>query len=158
MSTASYNREKDWGRCCVQASGFEWVDDFEEESETANLEDESETPFEVQKIVNLLEDYDNDDDESENSITSDPWMENALRMEADLFRMTQWIRTKQNEYAGLNMGDDEAALIQSTITSFAATTASELETLRKIIPASSSDMSNHRSGIVQVLLVMLQSV
>mmetsp|Transcript_23925 Transcript_23925/g.58471 ORF Transcript_23925/g.58471 Transcript_23925/m.58471 type:complete len:407 (-) Transcript_23925:3037-4257(-) len=157
MWTASYNREKDWGRCCSHASGFEWVNEFEEDGETANLEEESETPFEVQEVVNLLEDYDDDDDESENSNTLDPWMENALRMQADLLRMAQWILTKQNEYAGLNMGDDEAALIQSTITSFAATTASELETLRKIIPASSSDMSSHRSGIVQALLMMLQS-
>ncbi|CAJ1943046.1 unnamed protein product [Cylindrotheca closterium] len=158
MWTASYSREEDWDRCCSQANGFEWVDEFEEDSETANLEDESETPFEVQEIINLLEDYDIDDAESENSNSLDPWMENALRMQADLFRMAQWIRTKQNEYAGLNMGDDEAALIQSTITSFAATTASELETLRKIIPASSSDISSHRSGIVQVLLMILQSM
>lgn len=155
MWTASHNREEDWGRCCSQASGFEWVDEFEEDT-TKAVENDSGAPFKAQPIVNLLEDYELDDDESTDRAILDPWMENSLRMQADLFRMAEWIRAKQNDYAGLGMGDDEAALIQSTITSFAATTASELETLRKMIPASSSDTSNHRSGIVQVLLLMLQ--
>jgi hypothetical protein len=52
-------------------------------------------------------------------------------------------------------------LIQSTVTTFAATTASELETLREMIAgsgasAASSDLANHRSGIVQILLERLQ--
>jgi len=158
MWTASYNREEDWVRCCSQASGFDWVDEFEEDSANAVDENESETPFRVQAVVNLLEDHEVDDGESTDRNICDPWMENSLRIQEDLFRMAEWIRSKQSDYAGLAMGDDEAALIQSTITSFAATTANELETLRKIIPASASDVSNHRSGIVQVLLMMLQSL
>jgi hypothetical protein len=88
----------------------------------------------------------------------DPWAENALRIQADLTRMARWIRSKKTEYVSLDMRDDEASLIQSTVTSFAATTASELETLRKIIPSSydSNNIASHRAGVVQILFSQLQ--
>lgn len=70
--------------------------------------------------------------------------------------MSRWIQSKQHEYVGLDMPDDEAALIQSTVTSFAATTASEIETLRKIIPNSNDNIASHRAGVVQILLAQLQ--
>lgn len=145
--TASRSREDDWIDCCHLAKGFEWVDNFD------NNEDE---PLVIQQVINLLDD--DGIDEAFDSIeeTKDRWIENAIRIQEDLTRMEQWIRKKQFEYISLDMADDEASLIQSTVTTFAATTANELETLRKIIPSSSSNVASHRSGIVQILLSQLQ--
>jgi hypothetical protein len=71
--------------------------------------------------------------------------------------MALWIQSKQQEYVGLNMLDAEASIIQSTVTTFAATTASELETLRQLIPTSGgTSIVGHRNGIVQILLGQLQ--
>jgi hypothetical protein len=155
--TASCNRDKDWTECCNHARGFDWVDQFvEEESPTTR-------PFTtdnhgIQQIINLLDDDDDDGEEEtkNDSFNQDQWTENALRIHADLTRMATWIVHKQHEYIGLDMGEDEASLIQSTVTSFAATTASELETLRKLIPGN-SHFALHQSGIVQILLSQLQT-
>jgi hypothetical protein len=109
------------------------------------------------------DDMDDDDDDDQSSTTDfksfDHWAENALRIQADLTRMARWIRSKKTEYVSLDMRDDEASLIQSTVTSFAATTASELETLRKIITSSyydSNNIASHPAGVVQILLSQLQ--
>ena len=181
--TSSLNRNDEWKRCCAGAMGFEWVDCFNDgndndvnESERVN-ESESESE-DILQVTNLLYDDDDDDDDDfeDNDIYKvergdrqykyDVWIENALRIQADLNRMSQWVQSKKQEYIGLDMKDEEAALIQSTVTSFAATTASELETLRNMINSRSrsnnntivinSNLSNHRAGIVQILLVQLQ--
>jgi hypothetical protein len=157
-STASYNRKGDWIACCQLVQGFEWVDRFEVDNKGTSREESELNPNNehfIQQVINLLDDDVIDDEEAKQDI--DHWTENALRMQADLTRMAEWIRNKRREYISLDMGDDEASLIQSTVTSFAATTASELETLRKIIPSSSSNIASHRSGIVQILLSQLQS-
>jgi hypothetical protein len=107
-----------------------------------------------------MEEEDDDDVEEDEGKTdetvvsaADPWTANALRMQTDLTKMARWIESKKHDYVGLGMVDEEASLIQSTVTTFAATTASELETLRKLIPAHDS---GHRQGIVQILLNQLQ--
>jgi hypothetical protein len=152
-SCASYDRQDEWRKCCAVAMGFEWVDRFEED-ET----DDNDRYKPIQQVINLLEDDGaTSDDESfqvENA-NRDHWTENALRIQADLIRMTQWIRNKQYDFVSVEMPDDEASLIQSTITSFTATTASELETLRKMI-TSSSNIASHRAGVVQILLTQLK--
>jgi hypothetical protein len=152
-SYASFDRQDEWRKCCAVAMGFEWVDRFEE--------DETDDKYRykpVQQVINLLEDDGaTSDDESfkAENLNRDHWTENALRIQADLIRMTQWIRNKQYDFVSVEMPDDEASLIQSTITSFTATTASELETLRKMI-TSSSNIASHRAGVVQILLTQLK--
>ena len=151
--TASRDRDDEWRQCCASILGFEWVDRFEEEEEEEKKEDFSP----IQQVINLVEDDDDeeDDEEEDDEATKDHWTENALRIRSDMSRMARWVRSKQQEYVSLDMEDDEASLIQSTVTSFAATTANEIETLRKIIPSSSSDLADHRSGVVQILLSQL---
>jgi hypothetical protein len=184
--TSSLNRDDEWKRCCADAMGFEWVDSFDddnggtkEKEKDAVFNDSEGESEEILQLTNLLDDghddFEDDDpfDEQEDMDGSregrhkhnhDVWVENALRIQADLNRMSQWIQSKKQEYIGLDMKDEEASLIQSTVTSFAATTASELETLRNMILSSSrsnaivvnNNLSNHRAGIVQILLVQLQ--
>lgn len=172
---ASRNRQEEWKRCCAAAMGFEWIDD--DFDEVSGMKNDTVRPHRhhqdleymnpVQQVINLLdnsieeEEWDDtkiDDDKDNND--KDHWTENALRIQADLLRMASWIRRKQKEYISVEMADEEASLIQSTVTSFAATTATELETLRSMISSSlllpGSDIANHRAGVVQILLSQLQ--
>jgi len=171
LFTASFNREDDWRRCCATVMGFEWVEKFEDDNENSPPVDPH---ARIQQVINLMDDdYVSSVPDSSSSPDStkkepaDPWTENALRIQSDLHRMAKWIQSKQYDYVGLNMPNDEASLIQSTVATFCATTASELETLRKLIGSESpgaagegatttSLMAAHRSGIVQILLSELQ--
>lgn len=189
VCTSSLNRNNEWKRCCADAMGFEWVDRFDDESGMKG--DENATDFNdgdrdsgedvVLQLTNLVDDdhddfvedadpFDYRDEQAATGLrrrkqsSNDAWEENALRIQADLNRMAQWIQSKKQEYVSLDMKDEEAALIQSTVTSFAATTAGELETLRNMIQSSTQrstvpinvNLSNHRAGIVQILLGQLQ--
>jgi hypothetical protein len=154
----------------------------------------------IQQIINLLDDatkvdnnIDHDDDDefvddyysvcndsnnnssNKNNVRGhDAWMNSAIRIQTDLNRMVQFIHSKHSDYIGLNtMVEEEASLIQSTVTSFTATTATDLETLREMIVSTTSsssstgtgtrknnhnntNLASHRSGIVQILLGQLQ--
>jgi len=196
--TASYNRQTEWRQCCAIAMGFEWVDDFNdnnnEDVEDSSSKTQTNPNARIQQIINLMEDEEEDDDHvivggrshghGENGNDEgmgrnntnhhhlvDPWMANAFRMQTDIHEMSKWIQMKKHDYIGLGMNDEEASLIQSTVTTFAATTAAELETLRKLILTSTSQQSSqqqsqqqpsgnsvggHRQGIVQILLHQLQ--
>ena len=171
--TFSLDRNDEWKRCCADAMGFEWVDRFDDDDvmkqndcDFNNIEGENSG---VLQLTNLLDDGRDDFeidpfDDQETIDGCDVWGKNALRIQADLSRMSRWIQSKKQEYIGLDMKDEEAALIQSTVTSFAATTASDLETLRNMIQSRSqgkaivvnNDLANHRAGIVQILLLQLQ--
>jgi hypothetical protein len=121
-------------------------------------------------VTNLLPrglfEEDNDDDSNEEdqlqmgTSSRDPWTESALNIQADLERMSSWIQSKKWSFISFDsMRDDEASLIQTTVTSFAATTANEIEALRKMIlkeSARNSNALNHRTGIVQILLARLK--
>lgn len=157
--------------------GFEWVDRFDDDNiNHDNRNDDvgiiipgavaASPDARIQQVINLMEE--DDDLEEEEGMTEkdngeskysnevvDHWTENALRIQSDLNRIARWIQSKQHEYVGLDMPDEEASLIQSTVTTFAATTASELETLRKLIPVGGT-VAGHRNGIVQILLNQLQ--
>ncbi|CAB9520950.1 expressed unknown protein [Seminavis robusta] len=157
---ASHSRAKDWNECCAMVMGFEdWtlVDVVHSDTDTPL------SPTNLQ-VTNLLpsdlfeEDKGNatTTDSSQNH-ASDPWTKNALNIEADLYRMAAWIQSKKHEFIGFDMDANEASIIQSTVTSFAATTANEIDSLRKMASSSSShNQVHHRTGIVQILLARLK--
>jgi hypothetical protein len=85
------------------------------------------------------------------------WMNTALQIQNNLEEMARWIRQKRPEYCGVQMSDAEASLIQSTIMSFTATTATEIESLRGLIaPQESEQRTHHQTSIVQILLGRLK--
>ena len=199
---ASYDRRKEWQQCCAKAMGFEWVDHFYDTDDDPEIEDDDmegcdeddvHDPPPVQQVINLLDDDDDDDygydgdeqqhhpgrehHDNDNDVDIDPWMKNAYRIQADVNRMTNWIQRKRYEFVSVDMNDEEASLIQSTVTTFLAATATDLETLRNMILPSQStsninsknsntsssamnnitnDMASHRAGIVQILLEQLK--
>jgi len=163
--------------------GFEWVDYFDNDNDNEDANDtvlssrDENGIKDTLQVTNLLDDDDDDNFEyydqcyRQHKLTNnDAWTDNALRIQAGLKQMSQWIQSKKQEYIGLDMKDEEAGLIQSTVTSFAATTASELETLRNMITSNSrsthnkttvavvvsNNLANHRAGVVQILLMELQ--
>ena len=154
LFTASYNREEEWQRCCAKVMGFEWVDRFDDANPI-----EPPTTAKIQQLINLTDEVvvlEDQEDECKHDDV-DSWTATALRIQTNLQHMAQWIQSKQQEFVGLNMLDTEASIIQSTVTTFAATTASELETLRQLIPSSlGGTVAGHRNGIVQILLGQLQ--
>lgn len=178
--TASFNREVEWKQCCANVMGFddmllfdEWENPADERTGVHDADpafhtaisllgdgfDDNDDDGKKKKSENGQGWEDDDDDKGEakeNDVMMDHWSENASRIHNDLVHMAEWIRNKQRQYVSLEMTDSEASIIQSTVTSFAATAASELETLRKIIPKSSSNISSHRNGVVQILLSNLQ--
>ena len=107
----------------------------------------------------------------------------ALQIDQNLRHMVHFLETKKWEYVSVQLhhnnnnnkndqyGEEEnaevvASLIQSTVMSFIATTATEIESLRGMVhttpttKATGQSLSNHlilhRSGIVQILLERLQ--
>lgn len=162
---ASYSRADDWNACCARAMGF---DDGEDWAVVDVLGEDSSTGGQPKlQVTNLLpsalfeDDNDKEEEDNHKSVT-DPWTENAMNIQADLERMSQWIHSKKWLFISFDsMEDVEASLIQSTVTSFAATTANEIESLRKMtLQASaqlnSSNRMHHRNGIVQILLAKLK--
>jgi len=87
------------------------------------------------------------------------WMKSALDIQKSIDTMSRWIIEKKLLYVSLRMPDEEASLIQSTVTSFTATTANEIESLRKLLSSELTETSQqfqHRTGIVQILLSRLK--
>ena len=160
--TASLNRNDEWIRCCAVASGFEWIDFFDNsENEKEDHEIKGGTILQLTNLM-VIDDDRGDDFEEEKCGIEDIWTDNAFRIQSDLTRMSRWIQSKKQKYVGLDMRDNEAALIQSTVTSYAATTASELETMRNMINNNNNsqclnnDILSHRAGVVKILLDQLQ--
>jgi hypothetical protein len=186
---ASVNLDTEWRSCCLRAMGYYHHDDPAGSGYVNNPEGiltapRSATPHTVVKIVNLIPDsaYRKDKQrraERKNS-KLDPWMEAAIQVNASILRTRDWIAHKQHEYASVVMSSNEASLIESTVASFVATTATEIESLRQMVSGQASAAHSttaagggggrgnklhhrfhqqeleHRSGIVQILMLDLQ--
>jgi hypothetical protein len=89
------------------------------------------------------------------------WTMTAQHVQSNIESMARWILQKKLLYVSVEMSVEEASLIQSTVTSFTATTANEIESLRKLISPSTdatthSHLHHHRTAIVQILLARLK--
>jgi hypothetical protein len=169
---ASVNLHDEWRSCYLKAMGLEeedWVDDSGKETAATT------TASRPDMILTNLLPHNNDNNNNEDMEDSkeadsvpDPWTLTARSMQTSIFEMAAWIDTKKWDYVSVYMSDDEASLIQSTVTSFIATTANEIEGLRHSLQLL-SDANNtaststntttrhqHRTGIVQILLTLLQ--
>jgi hypothetical protein len=181
---ASVNLDKEWRACCLRAMGYYHQDDPAGSGYVNDDPDGISTaprsPQTFVKIVNLIPDSAYQKDKQQRARTNsrlDPWMEAAILVNESILRTRDWIAHKQLEYASVVMSSSEASLIESTVASFVATTATEIESLRQMVSgqASSSNLIGgggrekkqhhhrfhrqeleHRSGIVQILMLDLQ--
>jgi hypothetical protein len=145
-----------WRLACLKAMGLEgWeiVPERRDESSGSKFQ-----------VINLLYDQatgTSDDDEADEDTSPsnrDPWMQTAVQIQKNILEMAAWIRQKQTEYIKVDMPDEEASLIQSTVTSFTATTANEIESLHQCVVGSSgkTQKQQHCAGIVQILMTELK--
>jgi hypothetical protein len=168
---ASENLHNEWRSCYLKAMGLQeedWVDSGKETSTTT-----ASRPDMI--LTNLLPHNNNNEEDEEDAkeeeSVPDPWTLTARSMQTSIFEMAAWIHTKKMDYVSVYMSDDEASLIQSTVTSFIATTANEIEGLRQSLlsdansatssmdtnaSTSTSTRHQHKTGIVQILLTLLQ--
>ena len=138
------------------------------------------------QVINLMPSTMNDDDEilytegdtaTTNVDTDTPpmvvFMNLSQQIHDNIITMRNWLQQKQLIYIQWTTSDAEASLIQSTMTSFTATTANEIESLHQILPhchpnhhhhhshntnttSQSSQLQQHYSSMVQILMMELQ--
>lgn len=144
MAPSSYDLRHEWQQCCSLALGYNLLEDHDEEKkEDGDI-----------VLVSLLESDDDALDESDERIT-DAWMENANHINASLNNIIDILRRKKDSYLQPNAGD-EASLLESTILSFVATTANQIDSLQQAISSSNRDYVQHCAGIVSYLMATLK--
>jgi hypothetical protein len=185
---ASFDLGELWQYYCAKAMGFQfdWDDHYGQRKKIDELQQqEQQQEEEGTKRQNNKTTNKQQDGNATNYITfvslippaaaphpaaEDAWMETAQQVQVNIDEMKWWIRNKANDYLSLHMPDQEASLIQSTVTSFCAQTANEIESLHAALLSSSSSAStsasasqssplsrqHHRRSIVQILMANLQ--
>ena len=139
----SYDRKHEWKQCCLKAMGFE---DTQHQPTTSTSQ--------VIQILNLMDDdttmVDADDD------SSDHWMENANQISSSITQMATMIAKNRKPYVSGDLTEEEASVLESTVLSFSATAANQIDSLREAIPPSSPDHVHHCSGIITSLMLRLR--
>lgn len=136
--TASFDQTSTWKQCCNQILGFEEAKDEQEDHQATTA---TSPPF-LNLIPPTLFD-------PSSNTPLDAWMATTNQLVENIHEMKSFLHTKQSTYA-LSMLDAEASLVQTTLTSFTAQTAVELERLH------STAHSAHRVGIIQILMAVLK--
>jgi hypothetical protein len=147
------NLKREWRRCYLNAMGLP-ADDLKNDIASKRGGDTKRSRF---TIVNLLPSHGRESSTLGDHLPADPWTLTAEQVQNNILEMAGWVQMKKWDYVSVNMPDDEASLICSTVTSFIPTTANEIESLRKLaqgIP--NTTMQQHRMGIVQILMVLLK--
>lgn len=151
-SYAADDLSESWRLACLKAMG---LDGWEVLDRSGDI---SSSKFQV---INLLpRDEPGDVFEDDSALMNDtlPWIHTAEQIQKNIQEMAGWIRQKQHSYVQLDMADEEASLIQSTVTSFAATTATEIESLHQCLSSSKTQKQQHCAGIVQILMTELKEL
>ena len=146
----SKNLQQEWLQCCSAALGYELT---ENESKVTTKDGDN-----IIVLLNLLDDTDErleDSQSNDDWVSNDAWMENATRINDSLNKIIQLIARKKNSYFEPR-NDDEASLLESTVLSFVATTANQIEALQQTISSSNRDFIQHCIGIVGYLMATLR--
>jgi hypothetical protein len=173
------NLEKEWRSSYLKAMGLHYADWITMESTAAPLA----TTITL-TLTNLLPDKKengdtqyptsattNNDDSSNNNknnrnTANTAWTDTAAAIQAAIRDMVVWIHSKKWHFGSVYMTAEEASLIQSTVTSFVAQTATEIDGLRHALTVhqnqnnnnshNNNTWSHHCHSIVQILLTDLQ--
>ena len=137
-TTASYDRTETWRQCCMKVLGFD--DNIDHEGSEVS----DSTPF-----LNLLPSNYFDNDSPGQGEETEPWLATTQQLQANIQEMNTFLNSKKSSFA-ISMSDQEASLVQTTLTSFTAQTAVELERLH------ATASSPHRIGMIQILMGVLK--
>ena len=139
---ASVNRDADWKWCCMEVLGWRHRHEahvtHSNETAVPRINGKSRTDV---VLVNLVDDgrkgsgvLSSNIPSEEQRLVVDPddfWREAIQEMEDNLNRMINWLGEKSWTYLLPQTSDEEASLIQSTVSSYTVTSANELENLRR---------------------------
>jgi hypothetical protein len=158
---SSYNLRHEWNESCSEALGYrlQLNDNF-----CGSIKDGNDDNSEI--LMSLLEDEE-PPFPTEASIDSetherDNWTDNACRIYDSLRTIMDLLHRRGVSYvsppkfcddAGSN---DDSSLLESTILSFVATTANQIESLRQAIRGDNLDYQQHCNGIVSHLMGVLK--
>lgn len=147
--TCSHNLEREWRECCMNSLGFKCVNLGEN-----NNEEEKEGNEKI-ILMNLLNDSDGFQFKVEESQSTDTWMQNAKRISDSILQIENMLQQNRDIYLE-PLKDESNSLFESTILSFVATTANQIESLQKTVSSPNKDYSHHCQGIVTFLLAKLK--
>ena len=156
-SMASRDLSREWRSCCLRAGG--WDEDVLDAPREVTADAAAVPKVTLLNLVNM-EDY-------KRAATSEEekegWVDALKEIETNLNRMIAWLQEKQWAYVSVETPDEEASLIQSTIASYTASTANELEELRSVLFARQRQefavrpqAFEHQSIMVQAMLQRLK--
>ena len=145
----SSSLQQEWKVSCRKVMGFS----HEPEDEATPLPTAAPGPF----MFNQTENENDNVVDDRCGTSSDHWMENALLIDDGIKQITSLLRRKKASYLSASKSDEtEASLLESTLLSFVATTANQIESLRKSISVTNHDYAQHCSGVVACLLLTLR--
>ena len=146
---ASCDLQKQWEESCAKAMGFD---------RGAPLSHDNDSSSAAIHILNLMDDNgDTTMDETNDYIMEDHWMDNANQIAASISQMADMIVKNARPYVTGDLTDEEASVLESTVLSFSATAANQIDALRGAIDHSQShDYVQHCSGIVAALMLCLR--
>lgn len=159
---ASRDLSREWRSCCLRAGG--WNEEILLNSPRLPNEEEQGTRQTVNiiSLVDFQAGFDDEDQEQDEN-GADGWLEAVHEIEKNLERMISWLHEKKWAFLSVDTPDEEASLIQSTIASYTASTANELEELNSVLHmkqrqdyAGKPTLFEHHSVIVQTLLERLK--
>ena len=166
-------------KMCATYSCYGSLDAHEQEEELDSDELQHLVPF-----INLAHENTSSDEDDYIHEPTDAWMSNAVRLYNSIQQITSLLNTNASSYthkdiimqatAALDdqnqlrqlpaMSDDEVAMFESSIASFMASTASQIDTLRQSLKGTnastnlSEDVNMHRSGILSHLVSELKEI
>lgn len=156
-SHASCNLQVEWKQSCARVMGLH--DDNDDELS----EHHDDSPADIH-ILNLMnDDNGNEDTVTENAVDENHWMDNANQFSASITQMADMIYKNHRAYVTFDLTDEEASVLESTVLSFSATAANQIDALRGAIDVSQSsnvfsspDYLQYCHGIVASLMLRLR--
>ena len=111
-------------------------------------------------ILNLLQEPDTIIMDDSNLIQTDAWLENANQIAASISQMNEMIQRNERGYVTGDLTNQEASVLESTVLSFSATAANQIDSLRAAIDPQHHvmDYVQSCSGIVACLLLYLREL
>ena len=160
VSTASRDLWLEWRSCCLRAGG--WNEEIIDAPPPPSPAEHNGGDFPTVNIISLV-DVNGEHKEDDGDGEVDGWLEAVHEIEANLERMLAWLQEKKWVFLSVDTPDEEASLIQSTIASYTASTANELEELNSVLHMKQRQdyvdkptLFEHHSVIVQTLLQRLK--
>lgn len=180
-TSVSVDQYGEWKKCCLKALGYDDFDfDDEEGIDIAGDQAQHQEPASHVTFVNLVMMAEssgepmgigmaevNKDSHKKNKKNHgndvDHWMQALYEIDAGLHRMVVWMNEKKWPYVHAATPEQEASLIQSTISSYIAMTANELESMRQMVLEQQAQQhkqqqqrQQHQAIMVQTLLEQLK--